>query len=335
MDEVSMPYLRKTYYALALDPVHIGSGEMQMGRVDNPIVRDAASNLPKIPATSLAGVARTYTAMHYPEKYRRPVEVKPGVVGYASCADQTGPTGKKDGACGRVDCPVCIPYGFLQPGGRTSPSMVQTFDAFPLFFPAPSMFGPVWVTSPERLRELVQSGALEAKDVDIQLKPEHGFRLQTGLPGRRLNLGWLLLPVAVPASPLTPSGVARLRAANVPEEMLTRLVLVPDELFAQVVNNNLEVRTSTAIDRSTGAALTGALYTYEAIPRGTLFSFPVVYKNPRDFLLDGQPIPQDIAWVQEQVEKGLHYIEYLGIGGKNTRGMGRLRVLNLEVGSKE
>jgi hypothetical protein len=69
MDEVSMPYLRKTYYALALDPVHIGSGEMQMGRVDNPIVRDAASNLPKIPATSLAGVARTYTAMHYPEKY--------------------------------------------------------------------------------------------------------------------------------------------------------------------------------------------------------------------------------------------------------------------------
>ncbi len=261
MEGVSMPYLRKTYYALALDPVHMGSGEMQMGRVDNPIVRDAASNLPKIPATSLAGVARTYTAMHYPEKYRRPVEVKPGVVGYASCADQTGPTGKKDGACGRVDCPVCIPYGFLQPGGRTSPSMVQTFDAFPLFFPAPSMLGPVWVTSPERLRELVQSGALEAKDVDIQLKPEHGFRLQTGLSGRRLNLGWLLLPVAVPASPLTPSGVARLKAANVPEEMLTRLVLVPDELFAQVVNNNLEVRTSTAIDRSTGAALTGALYT--------------------------------------------------------------------------
>ncbi|MCX7856187.1 MAG: RAMP superfamily CRISPR-associated protein, partial [Anaerolineae bacterium] len=87
MAEISMPYLRKTYYALALDPVHIGSGEMQMGRVDNPIIRDAASGLPKIPATSLAGVARTYTAMHYPEKYRRPVEVRPGVVGYASCAD--------------------------------------------------------------------------------------------------------------------------------------------------------------------------------------------------------------------------------------------------------
>ncbi|MCX7855908.1 MAG: RAMP superfamily CRISPR-associated protein, partial [Anaerolineae bacterium] len=210
-------------------------------------------------------------------------------------------------------------------------SMVQTFDAFPLFFPVPSMLGPVWVTAPERLKELVQSGALEPKDVDIGLKPEHGFRLQTGLRSRRLNLGWLLLPVAVPNPPLTPSGVARLKAANVPEEILSRLVLVPDELFAQVVNNNLEVRTSTAIDRSTGAALSGALYTYEAIPRTTLFSFQVVYKNPRDFLLDGQPIPQDIAWVQTQVEKGLHYIEYLGIGAKNSRGMGRLRVLNLEV----
>jgi len=303
---------------------------MQMGRVDNPIVRDAASGLPKIPATSLAGVARTYTAMHYPEKYRRRVEVKPGVFGYASCADQTGPTGRKDGACGLIDCPICITYGFIQPGGRSSPSMVQAFDAFPLFFPAPSMLGPVWTTSPERLRELVQSGALEEKDVDIRLKPEHGFRLQTGLPARRLNLGWLLLPVAVPASPLTASGVAGLKAASVPEEILNRLVLVPDELFAQVVNNNLEVRTSTAIDRSTGAALTGALYTYEAIPRSTLFSFQVVYKNPSDFLLDGQPIPQDALWVRTQVEKGLRYIEYLGIGGKNSRGMGRLRLLNLD-----
>lgn len=331
MAEISTPYLRKTYYALALDPIHVSSGEMQMGRVDNPIIRDAASNLPKIPGTSLAGVARTYTAMHYPEKYRRPVEVKPGVIGYASCADQTGPTGRRNGACGRADCPVCITYGFMQPGGRTSPSMVQTFDSFPLFFPAPSMLGPVWVTAPERLRELVQSGALEERDVDIGLRPEHGFRLQTGLRSRRLNLGWLLLPVAVPTSPLTPSGVARLKAANVPEEILQRLVLVPDELFAQVVNNNLEVRTSVSIDRSTGAALSGALYTYEAIPRTTLFSFQIVYKNPRDFLLDGQPLPQDIAWVRDQVEKGLHYIEYLGIGGKNSRGMGRLRVLNLEA----
>lgn len=328
MAETRAPYQQEMYYSLALDPIHIGSGEMQLGRVDNPIVRDAASTLPKIPATSLAGAARTYTAMQYPEKLRRPVEIK-GLTGYASCADQTGPTGKRDGACGHPDCPVCIPYGFIQPGGRTSPSMVQFFDAFPLFYPVPSMLGPVWVTCPERLKELLQAGALDAADVNIRLNPEHGFRIQASLPTARLNLGWLLLPVAVQDSPMTPSGIAKLKAAHIPREVLSRLVLVQDELFPQVVNNNLEVRTSTAIDRETGAVLIGALYTYEAIPRGTVFAAQVVYKNPRDFLLDGQPIPHDLPWIREQVEKGLKYMEYLGIGGKNSRGMGRLRILNL------
>lgn len=64
----------------------------------------------------------------------------------------------------------------------------------------------------------------------------------------------------------------------------------------------------------------------------TLFAFQAVYKNPRDFLLDGQPIPQDLPWVREQVEKGLKYLEYLGVGGMNSRGMGRLRILNLREG---
>ncbi len=330
MAESRTIYQQQVYYALALDPVHVGSGEMQIGRVDLPIIRDAANSLPKIPATSLAGASRTYTAMHYPDKFRRPVKIG-NMVGYASCADLTGPTGKRDGACGHVDCPVCIPYGFVQPGGRTSPSMVQFFDAFPLFFPAPSMLGTVWVTCPERLGDLIRAGALTAADVDIRLQP-NSYRLQTGLLSNRLNLGWLLLPVAVQASPLTASGLAKLKAAHMPEEILSRLVLAPDELFIQVVNNNLEVRTSTSIDRETGAALTGALYTYEAIPRLTVFAFQVVYKNPRDFLLDGQPIPQDLAWVREQVEKGLKYLEYLGVGGMNSRGMGRLRILNLGEG---
>jgi len=329
MAEVSTPYQTQTYYALALDPIHVGSGEMQIGRVDNVIVRDTANGLPKIPATSLAGAARTYTAMHYPDKYRRPVEDSEGRVGYASCADQTGPTGDRDGACGHFDCPVCITYGFIQPGGRTSPSMVQMFDAFPLFFPVPSMLGPVWTTAPERLQALLQDGALKEGDLNIRLRPEHGYRLQTALPRKRLNLGWLLLPVAISEAPLTSQGHARLREAGVPEDILSRLVLVPDDLFTQVVNDNLEVRTSTAINRTTGASLHGALFTYEAIPRSTLFSFQAVYKNPGDFLLDGQPLPHDIEWVRTQVEKGLHYMEYLGVGGMNSRGMGRLRILNL------
>ena len=45
-------------YALALDPIHVGTGGMRLGRVDLSIVREPGTNIPKIPGTSLAGAAR-------------------------------------------------------------------------------------------------------------------------------------------------------------------------------------------------------------------------------------------------------------------------------------
>jgi len=38
------------YYGITLDPLHIGAGGYRLGRVDNTIIRDAASGLPKVPA---------------------------------------------------------------------------------------------------------------------------------------------------------------------------------------------------------------------------------------------------------------------------------------------
>ena len=50
----------KRVYARALDPIHIGAGGYRLGRVDNTIVRDPATDVPKIPGTSIAGVVRTF-----------------------------------------------------------------------------------------------------------------------------------------------------------------------------------------------------------------------------------------------------------------------------------
>jgi len=56
-------------YALALDPIHVGTGGMRLGRVDLSIVREPGTNLPKIPGTSLAGAARAYAAMQVNGKF--------------------------------------------------------------------------------------------------------------------------------------------------------------------------------------------------------------------------------------------------------------------------
>ena len=62
---------------------------------------------------------------------------------------------------------------------------------------------------------------------------------------------------------------------------------------------------------------------------GNLFSLPTPPKIYRD-LSEGQLVLlDDIGIMAFNVEKGLNYFESLGVGGMNTRGMGRLRVLNL------
>jgi CRISPR-associated protein Cmr4 len=190
------------------------------------------------------------------------------------------------------------------------------------------MAGPLWITSPTALQDLANTGLVPQDALNLRVS-DNGKRLQTAVRKGKLNLGWLLLDVAEASAPLGPTGADALRKQGVPNEVLSHLALVPDTLFSHLVNSNLEVRTSTAINPLTGATLRGALFTYEAIPRGTLLWFSAVYKNPKDFLLDGQPLTQDLAWVKDNVEKGLRYIEHLGLGGMVSRGMGRARIVNL------
>lgn len=115
------------------------------------------------------------------------------------------------------------------------------------------------------------------------------------------------------------------------EEIFKRLVIVSDSVFSQIVNSNLEVRTSVSIDPTTGAAEERALFTYEAIPRATILYFDVVYQKPEHFGLsvevDGR---KDIEAIIATVETGFELFEYLGVGGMGTRGFGKLRVLGLD-----
>ncbi len=305
----------KTYYAIALDPIHIGTGGSRLGRVDLPIIREPGTNLPKIPGTSLSGPARAYTAI-VTSKYRW----KDGTAEY-SCAGRGGDGGEKH--CGNINpaCPVCVPYGFSKGSGNSIQGLAQFFDAHVLFFPVASMAGPVWVTSPTALEGLGLQEKFEASDDGF-------YPLGEQVQNReRLNFGWLMLNKG--------TGKGSLNNLNIPREITQKAVLVSDNHFAMIVNCNLEVRTSVSIDPATGTAEEGALFTYEALPRGTVFKFDVVYNSGKTFRIGGKELKTEgngdvgVVWVKTQVEKGLKIFEILGIGGMNARGMGRVRVLNL------
>jgi len=309
----------KTYYAIALDPVYVGAGGARLERVDLPIIRDPATNLPKIPGTSLSGPARTYTAMQT-NRYRW----KDDDGKEYSCAGRGGEGGEKH--CGSVNpaCPVCVPYGFSKGSGNSMQGLAQFFDAQILLFPVSSLVGTIWVTSPMALEGLGLNSEFRA--------PDDGFYpLGEQVRDRdRLNFGWLMLSKGDEKGDLTD--------LPVPEEIKQKAVLVSDKLFPEIVNSNLEVRTSVSIDPATGTAEEGALFTYEALPRGTVLRFDIVYNSGKYFRVGDQELKTEdggdvgIEWVKAQVEKGLKLFEILGIGGMGTRGMGRIKVLNLEKG---
>lgn len=135
----------------------------------------------------------------------------------------------------------------------------------------------------------------------------------------RLNLGWLYFPVD--------NGEFSLPAEIGKNELIhkinEKLVIVPEWLFAEIVNSNLEVRTSVSIDFETGAAESKALFTYEAIPRGTLFVFDILVD---EFRCNDTYTSERVSSV---VTEGLKFFETLGIGGMNTRGFGRVKVMNI------
>lgn len=294
------------YFAFALDPIHVGTGGARLGRVDMSIVREPGTNVPKIPGTSIAGACRTYAAMQIEGKFPH-------------CAGQGQPIEKRkyEGHCGKLDCPICVTFGFSKGQGGSFQGLAQFSDARLVLFPVHSLAGPVWVTCADALRE---AGVENPPEVDDDGK----VRVASGVKSQgRLNLGWLMLEVERNGFSLDGQLV------GVSDEIKRCAVLVSDKMFGHIVNDNLEVRTSVSIDPQTGAAAEGALYTYEALPRASVLAFEVVVSDPKFYQIGGQePLKNNggKAKVTRTVENGLALFDSLGIGGMNTRGMGRMKV---------
>jgi CRISPR-associated protein Cmr4 len=298
------------YFALALDPIHVGTGGYRLGRVDMAIVREPGTDVPKIPGTSLAGACRSYAAMQETGKF-------PG------CAGQGQEHGDNKGHCGQADCPICIAFGFSKGDKGSFQGLAQFSDARLVLFPVNSLAGPVWVTCPYALQDMFQSNGQEGPDDgEVCLCSKTSIKVKG-----KLNLGWLMLNIA--ECPFSLNS----KLDNVPDEIKKRIVLVSNKMFSHIVNDNLEVRTSVSIDPQTGAASEGALFTYEALPRGSILVFEVVLSNPKYYRIKGsEPLKNDggVPKVKSTIANGLKLLEALGVGGMSTRGMGRLRVLGLD-----
>lgn len=296
---MSESYQRKRYLIMTLDPLHVGTGGNRLGRVDLSIVREPGTRLPKIPGTTLHGAIRQYAAICY------------------------GDLSTAGGGKNQSDShPVNYTFGSIkEAGGNGGQSgRVSISDARLLLFPVYSLAGPVWVTCPSILAEF----DIDATVADNKVKGNVGQG--------HLNLGWLMLEKEEGTFDLPKGVLAAIKEKAVLVSIKEKAVLVSDKLFSQIVNTNLEVRTSVSIDPETGAAADKALFTYEAIPRTAILWLEVVEDDFSNEFPENCKKAQGLGHTRplDVVTAGLKLAEMLGIGGMGTRGFGRVRLLNEE-----
>lgn len=305
---------RYRYLLMTLDPVHIGTGGYRLGRVDNSIVREPGTRVPKIPGTAIHGAVRSYAARLY---------------------EDLSAAGKDhDGVADPANHPICYTFGYTK-GGESETGeekteaysgVINVFDAQILLFPVHSMCGPVWVSTRQRLQDagFKINNANGAPHPETE-PPELGTCLTSWRRNDPLNLGWLMLTVGGQAMLTAPSAWEQ---APPWQGVRNRLVLISEALFSQVVNSNLEIRTSVSIDPWRGAAAEKALFTYEALPRATFLVLDIVLDDYRQNFpsMDKYEKLKTLKWKGpgEVFTAGLELLAWLGVGGMGTRGFGRL-----------
>src|SRR5579883_2650390 len=160
-----MPEMHRPLRHLArcLDPVHIGAGGYQLGRVDMTVVREPSTGIPKIPGTSLAGAIRAYAEIAKEED--------------ASLPD------------------IRIVFGDAGSEGRQG--VLRFYDADVVLFPIISDQGTVWISTADRLKNWLYPTS-ESSKITPPTNDEKIVILK-GLPnGKPVNLGWLLLEAEAP-----------------------------------------------------------------------------------------------------------------------------------------
>lgn len=307
-----MHYNTKRYLAVAIDPIHIGAGGHRLGRVDMTVVRDPITNVPKIPGTSLSGALKFFadTALYQAgTKSNR-------------CASTKG--SDKENKHEKDACPICCAFGYTpqnDSGGASAQGIVQFSDATLLAYPVNTLLGPVWVTTKPRLQDCLGLGDGEDGLGEHYSLPR-GNDLTSPL-NNRLNFGWILLEEGGAGS--IPS-VEEIVAAGVEPRYAKRFVVVSEFVFAHLVNDNMEVRTSVVIDPETGSAKEGGLFTFEAVARGAIFQFDLAendyYTRWNQVVWEGKPATP-LAMIERYALPG---VKAIGMGGMTTRGFGRLAI---------
>jgi len=274
--------MRKEYYLLkVLTPLHIGAGQ-GLGHVDLPIVREAHTNFPYIPGTSLKGALRNLEI----NQVARARGEKPSQVEERLTKNKFD---QKEEDILRLAKIFGVAGEGAEEGKEVGAGKVLFSDAFIVLFPVKSAKGIFSLTTcPYVINRFFELLGIDQRVKDV---PEGKVKVLNTNGHKNLikdnNKHKLLLEEFVFEAEESEElkKFVELVGVFVGEENKQRIVCVNDTDFKDFVSNYTEVQTHIKINLDTGTVEEGALWTEEYVPAESVFAFSLVFLEELDFTL--------------------------------------------------
>lgn len=268
--------MRKEYYLLkVLTPLHIGAGQ-GLGHVDLPIVREAHTNFPYIPGTSLKGALRNLEI----NQVARARGEKPSQVEERLTKNKFD---QKEEDILRLAKIFGVAGEGAEEGKEVGAGKVLFSDAFIVLFPVKSAKGIFSLTTcPYVINRFFELLGIDQRVKDV---PEGKVKVLSTKDHRNLINNKLLLEEFVFEAEESEElkEFVELVGVFVGEENKRRIVCVNDTDFMDFVSNYTEVQTHIKINLDTGTVEEGALWTEEYVPAESIFAFSLVFLEELDF----------------------------------------------------
>ena len=244
---------KTTYFLRVLTPLHVGTGS-GLGHIDLPIYREAHTDFPAIPSSSIKGVLRTEKLKELSEKLGKSPKDIEKEVEEAEDLNKLEKNLKEF-----VDL-------F---GNKKKEGSLSVIDARIFLFPVKSLKGIfAYVTCPYALNRFFEELEVDGKFPEVRndecLVPENSLNLIEEESAVILE-EFILKAKKENFSFPTPSKVEK-----------KRIVIVSDDVFKFFVKNYTEVQTHIRIDIETGTVEGGALWTEEYVPAESVFYFQII-----------------------------------------------------------
>lgn len=326
-----------------LDPLHIGVGQDIMGEVDLPIDREEETGVPRIPGTSLKGGFRSHAAwklkMDGLKEKPCPGEEPAAQDGPALGMEERQLT--SDVFCQYKQCPMCQAFGFPSLKLKDNNQDIKGHegriwfrDARLAFFPAVTDMGTFWFSTPGRASAYLglETGATAFGWPELGLGLTHDLALAVKPGLDRLVVGWIeisgIMGEAKDGSVQAVLQALKDKEMCFPGEkywryIVDRTLLLDETNFYRLVETCLERRTCNRVDPETGAVHSGALFSYEALPRNSLLYSRLSVDNSSFNASD------KISSLEAVCNLAREGLARMGIGGLQTRGLGSVLVEEL------